>query len=77
MWKMESILDEQGRICIPSELRKRFNLVPGDKLVFFIENEKIVIKKAIEPRELIDKARKVRKLIKQTSPEPIDFKDLF
>ena len=54
---MESILDEQGRICIPSELRKRFNLVPGDKLVFFIENEKIVIKKAIEPRELIDKAR--------------------
>ena len=74
---MESILDEQGRICIPSELRKRFNLVPGDKLVFFIENEKIVIKKAIEPRELIDKARKVRKLIKQTSPEPIDFKDLF
>jgi AbrB family looped-hinge helix DNA binding protein len=74
---LESVLDEKGRICIPSELRKQLNLVAGEKLVFQIENNAIVIKKAIEPHELVEKARKVRKLIKQSTQGPIKFEPLF
>lgn len=74
---METILDEKGRIFIPSELRKQLNLLAGEKLVFQIENNSLIIKKPTEPQEVVEKARRLRKSIHQTETEPIQFNPLF
>jgi AbrB family looped-hinge helix DNA binding protein len=75
--QMESILDEKGRVCIPSELRKQLNLLPGEKLVFQIDENTLIVKKAVEPHELVEKARKLRKNIRQNEQDPIEYKPLF
>lgn len=38
-------LDDLGRLVIPKEIRKQYQLKEGDSIEFFIENEKIVLQK--------------------------------
>ena len=73
----ETIIDEKGRICIPSELRKKFDLKPGEKMVFQVEENKMVIRKAVKPEEFNDQAEILESLIKSATTKPIDFKKLF
>lgn len=67
----ETIIDEQGRIKIPLDVRKKMNLNPGEKVLFKIENEKIVIVKAIAPKEFIEKAKEFRKHLSEVTDEPL------
>jgi AbrB family looped-hinge helix DNA binding protein len=67
----ESIIDDQGRIRIPLDVRKKMNLKPGEKMVFKIENEKIVIVKAITPKEFIEKSKEFRKHLSEVTDEPL------
>ena len=57
----DSIIDDQGRIRIPSDLRKKLNFHPGEKVLFKIENNKLVITKALTSDEFLEKARTFRK----------------
>ena len=47
------------------------NLKPGEKMVFKIENEKIVIVKAITPKEFIEKSKEFRKHLSEVTDEPL------
>lgn len=38
-------VDELGRIVIPKELRKSFNIAEGDPIEIFTDNESIVLKR--------------------------------
>ena len=38
-------LDELGRITLPMELRKNFNLTDRDSLQIFVEDDKIILQK--------------------------------
>ena len=38
-------LDDLGRICIPKELRRTFNINVNDTLEIFTEGEQIILKK--------------------------------
>lgn len=38
-------LDELGRITLPMELRKSFNLTDRDSLQIFVEDDKIILQK--------------------------------
>jgi len=38
-------LDELGRIVLPIELRRTFNIAEGDPLEIFVENGKIILAK--------------------------------
>ena len=38
-------LDDLGRLVIPKEIRKQYQLKEGDSIEFYIENEKIVLEK--------------------------------
>lgn len=38
-------LDELGRITLPMELRKSFNLTDRDSLQIFVENDRIILQK--------------------------------
>ena len=53
----ETIIDEKGRICIPSELRKKFDLKPGEKMVFQWKKIKWSLEKQLNPRNLMIKQK--------------------
>ena len=52
-----AIIDEKGRIVIPSEERRKLGLRPGDKLTVSIENGAVVLRPII-PRPVKVKANK-------------------
>jgi len=72
----ESIIDEQGRICIPLEIRKKMNIKPGEKLIFQIDQEKLIVHKALSPEQFIAKAKKLQKHLSEVTDEPIPFKKI-
>ncbi|CEK34497.1 stationary/sporulation gene regulator,transcriptional regulator, AbrB family [[Clostridium] sordellii] len=39
-------LDKEGKLYIPSQIRKNLNLTSNDFLVITVENEKIILEKA-------------------------------
>ena len=43
-----SSLSEKGQVTIPKEIRRRLNLKPGDKVVFLVREDGILIRKALE-----------------------------
>lgn len=40
-------LDSLGRVVIPVELRRQFDIKENEKIKFFIEDDKIIMKKVI------------------------------
>lgn len=40
-------LDSLGRVVIPVELRRQFDISENEKIEFFIEDDKIIMKKVI------------------------------
>lgn len=44
-------LDELGRITIPMEIRKRFDIRPKDPLEIYIDGESIILKKPESEQE--------------------------
>lgn len=67
----ESKIDDKGRICIPAELRKIMNLKSGEKMIFQIEEDKIIIRKATKPKEFIEKSKKFGGHLKKITKKPI------
>ena len=47
-------LDELGRITLPMELRKVFNIEERDSLEIYVEDDKIILKK-YAPMELLER----------------------
>ncbi len=38
-------ISKKGQIVIPKEIRERFGIMPGDALIFKIQDDKIIIEK--------------------------------
>ena len=38
-------IDEMGRLVIPKEMRRKMDIAPGDEIEFFIEGNRIVLRK--------------------------------
>jgi AbrB family looped-hinge helix DNA binding protein len=45
-----SSLSKKGQVTIPKEVRRRLRLGPGDRVVFVIQGDSILIRKALERR---------------------------
>ncbi len=72
----EMVIDEQGRISIPLEIRKKLNIKPGERLIFNINQEKLIIQKALNPEEFIAKAKELQKHISEVTDDPLPFKKI-
>jgi len=70
----KSEIDEEGRVRIPQEIRKKLNIQSGDRLLFEIKDEKIFIQKSISIEEFIEISEKFSKKLKDITNEPIEFK---
>ena len=73
----ESKIDEKGRINIPAEIRRKLNLKSGEKMIFQIKGEKIILRKVITPKEFIEKSKVFREHLKKVTDEPITIDKIF
>ena len=46
-------ITSKGQVTIPSELRDRFNLIPGEKVQFIIGEEEIKVKPVLDLDDLM------------------------
>ncbi len=63
-------LSSKGQLVIPSELRNALHLQPGDKLLFSLENGKLVMERAESPKAQLITDRAGRKVLKAASEAP-------
>ena len=59
-----SIISEKGQVTIPKEIRDKLGIVQGDRLVFDLNGDKIIIKKT--------GTNKISEILKQQKPWKID-----
>lgn len=69
----ESEIDEKGRIRIPKEIRVRLNIKSGEKLLFHIEGEKIILRKTTSIEEFVEMSDQFSKTLKEITDQPIEF----
>ena len=73
----ESKIDSKGRVCIPNEIRKLLNLKSGEKVLFQVQDDKIIIRKSTSMEEFIKKSEDFSEKLKGITKEPIEFKKIF
>ena len=73
----ESKIDDKGRVCIPNEIRKMLNLKSGEKILFQVQDDKIILRKSISMEEFIKKSEDFSEKLKGITKEPIEFKKMF
>jgi AbrB family looped-hinge helix DNA binding protein len=59
-----SIISENGQVTIPKEIREKLGIVQGDRLVFELNSDKIIIKKTY--------SNKISEILKKQKPWKID-----
>jgi antitoxin PrlF len=52
----EATLSNDGRVTIPKRIRERMGMRPGQKLQFFEQRETVLIRKAPDHRDAVDRA---------------------
>lgn len=73
----ESKIDDKGRVCIPIEIRKLLNLKSGEKIIFQVQDDKIILRKSTSIEEFIKKSEAFSEKLKGITKEPIEFKKIF
>ena len=48
-----TVVDEKGRIVVPKLIRKELRITEGSRVTVQVEEEKLVVSKAVEPKEFI------------------------
>jgi AbrB family looped-hinge helix DNA binding protein len=73
----ESKIDDKGRVCIPNEIRKLLNLKTGEKILFQVQEDKIILRKSISMEDFIKKSEDFSEKLRGITKEPIKFKKIF
>ncbi|MBN1800088.1 MAG: AbrB/MazE/SpoVT family DNA-binding domain-containing protein [Candidatus Lokiarchaeota archaeon] len=73
----ESKIDDKGRVCIPNEIRKILNLKSGEKILFQVQEGKIILRKSTSVEEFIKKSDDFSKKLTEATKNTIQFKKLF
>ena len=74
---IEVQLHDKGRITIPTDIRKKLDLKPGEKLTIQVSNNAITLQPKLSAKELQEKVRKFRSELKTLTQKPITFEKLF
>ncbi|MHA1489277.1 MAG: AbrB/MazE/SpoVT family DNA-binding domain-containing protein [Promethearchaeota archaeon] len=70
-------IDEKGRICIPIEIRRRLNIKSGEKMLFQVKDDKIILRKSTSVEEFIKKSKAFSEKLKEITNNPVEFKKMF
>jgi len=73
----ESKIDDKGRVCIPIEIRKMLNIKSGEKILFQVQDDKIILRRSTSMEDFIKKSESFSEKLKKATNHPIEFKKIF
>lgn len=73
----ESKIDDKGRVCIPNEIRKMLNLKSGERMLFQVQDGKIILRKSTSMEDFIKKSEGFSEKLKKATKKTIEFKKIF
>ena len=73
----ESKIDDKGRVCIPIEIRKMLNIKSGEKILFQVQDDKIILRRSTSMEDFIKKSESFSAKLKKATNHPIEFKKIF
>jgi len=73
----ESKIDDKGRICIPIEIRKMLKIKSGEKFLFQVQDDKIILRKSTSVEDFIKNSEVFSEKLKKITKQPIKFKKMF
>ncbi len=62
--ELERTISIKGQIVIPKDARKKAGIKPGTKVTFEVEDDKIIIKRKLTAKEIVEDFADVPKKIK-------------
>lgn len=62
--ELERIIGPKGQVVIPMDVRRKMGIKPGSDVVFEVEDSKIIIKKKLSTKELLEDFGNVPKKVK-------------
>lgn len=72
---MENVLlEKQGRILLPKEVRRRLGLRAGERLAMQIENQKIILKPQLSKEDFISE---LEGCVKESKINPLELKKIW
>ena len=75
------VVGKKGQVTIPKEIRERFGLKEGEKVVFEVRGDEIVIKpeKACSEKKGRDYVKELTSIVRKKieAPEPSKLKELY
>ena len=72
----ESKIDEKGRVIIPIEIRKLLNIKSGEKIIFQVQDDKIILRKSTSIEDFVNKSKIFSEKLKNITKKPIEFKKM-
>ncbi len=52
--ELERSIGPKGQVVIPMDVRRKVGIKPGSEVVFEVEDGKIIIKRKMSPKELVE-----------------------
>ncbi len=75
---METTVDDRGRILIPKELRERFHLTPGSRVIVEAGDGDVRIKHQLTRKEALDRLAGLMERRSDADPmDPLDLKKIW
>lgn len=68
------ILEKQGRVLIPKNIREELSLRSGEEMALHIENDKIVLKLFKDPKEF---SSQLKGCVKESKLNPLELKKIW
>jgi len=69
--ELERSVGSKGQVVIPMDVRKKMGIKPGSDVVFEVEDNKIVIKRKMTPKEIVEDFANVPKKVKGLNAKKI------
>ena len=65
-------ISSRGQIAIPSNIRAELELSEGEKVIFILEDDTLIVKKVMSPKTWEDLTRPIREAVKKTNLKESD-----
>ena len=69
-------ISSRGQIAIPSSIRAELELKEGEKVMFILDGDTLIVKRVMTPKNWEELTRPIREAVKKTDLKESDIQDI-